>query len=387
MRRAALPEDRIKLVSTIPFVLVHVACLAALLTGVTVEALLLCAVLYFSRIFGIGAGYHRYFAHRTYKTSRAFQFLLALLAQSSAQRGVLWWAAKHRRHHKHSDTELDAHSPVRRGFLYAHLGWFFTPRHNDTELDAIPDFARFPELRWLDRHQYVPPAAVALLSFLIAGWPGLVVGFCWSTVLVWHATFSINSLAHVIGRRRYVTGDESRNNWFLALLTMGEGWHNNHHAYQSSVRQGFRWWEYDPTFYLLRALSWFGLVWDLHAPPRAVIRGEQRLGQTVIEKAARQVAASLPVDRIAAQALAALAQTPSWAELCAQARRARQHTGAFLAELSLPHVPSVEEIRLHAERRLAHTPSLDQIAHRARQIVLDAIALYLLQEAEAAAGA
>jgi stearoyl-CoA desaturase (delta-9 desaturase) len=384
MARPVSPEDRVDLLSTVPFLLVHLACLAAFLTGVTDEALLLCAALYVLRIFGIGAGYHRYFAHRTYKTSRAFQFLLAFLSQSSAQRGVLWWAAKHRRHHKHSDTELDSHSPVRRGFLYAHLGWFFTPRHNDTELDAIPDFARFPELRWLDRHPYLPAAATALLSFLLAGWPGLVVGFCWSTVLVWHATFSINSLAHVIGRRRYVTGDESRNNWFLALLTMGEGWHNNHHAYQSSVRQGFRWWELDPTFYLLRALSWLGLVWDLHAPPRTVVRGEHRLGHTVIEKAARQVAASLPIERIAAQALAALVPTPGWAELCAQARRARRHASDFLAELPLPHVPSVEEIRLHAERRLARTPSLDQIAQRARQIVLDAITLRLLQEAEAA---
>jgi stearoyl-CoA desaturase (delta-9 desaturase) len=385
MQRTPAVEDRVDLLSMVPFLLVHLACLAAILTGVTLEALLLCAALYVARIFGIGAGYHRYFSHRTYKTGRVFQFLLALLAQSSAQRGVLWWAAKHRRHHKHSDTELDAHSPVRRGFLYAHLGWFFTPRHNDTEIGAIADFARFPELRWLDRHPYFPAAALAGLCFALAGWPGLVVGFCWSTVLVWHATFSINSLAHVFGRRRYVTGDESRNNWFLALLTMGEGWHNNHHAYQSSVRQGFRWWEYDPTFYVLRALSWLGLVWDLHAPPRAVVRGEQRLGSSVIEKAARQVAASLPVDRLAAQAAAALAQTASWTELCARARAARAHAAAFLAELPLPDVPSVEEIRHHAERRLARTPSLDQIAHRARQIVADAIALHLLQEAEAAA--
>lgn len=386
-RRAAHPEDRVELLSMVPFLLVHVACFAAFFTGVTTEALILGAVLYFARIFGIGAGYHRYFAHRTYKTSRAFQFVLALLAQSSAQRGVLWWASKHRRHHKHSDTELDAHSPVRRGFFYAHLGWFFTPRHDATELETIPDFARFPELRWLDRHPYLPAVALAAVTFLLAGWPGLVVGFCWSTVLVWHATFSINSLAHVIGRRRYVTGDESRNNWFLALLTMGEGWHNNHHAYQSSVRQGFRWWEYDPTFYLLKGLSWLGIVWDLHAPPHAVVRGEQRLGLNVIEKAAHQVAASLSAERIAAQVLAAVAPTPLWAELCAQARRAREHAAMRLAELPLPHVPSVEEIRRHAERRLARTPSLDQIAHRARQILVDAVAVRLLREAEAASTA
>jgi len=189
----------------------------------------------------------------------------------------------------------------------------------------------------------------------------------------------------VIGRRRYVTGDESRNSWFLALLTMGEGWHNNHHAYQSSVRQGFRWWEYDPTFYLLKCLSWLGIVWDLRAPPHAVIRGEQRLGLNVIEKAAHQVAASLSAERIAAQVLAAIAPTPLWAELCTQARRAREHAAMRLAELPLPHVPSIEEIRRHAERRLARTPSLDQIAHRARQILVDAVAVRLLREAEASA--
>ena len=379
------PADDVVYPSAIPFLLVHLACFAAIWTGVTVEALVLCAVLYVVRIFAIGAGYHRYFAHRAYKTSRVAQFLLAVLAQTSAQRGVLWWAAKHRKHHKHSDTELDVHSPRRHGFLYAHVGWIFSARHDPTDYDAIPDFARYPELVWLDRspYQYLPATVTAVLCWLIAGWPGLVVGFCWSTVLVWHATFSINSLAHVVGRRRYVTGDDSRNNWFLAIVTMGEGWHNNHHAYQSSVRQGFRWWEYDPTFYILKALSWTGLVWALHGPPESVVRGEQRLGRNVIEKTARQLAASFPVERIAAQTREALAQTPSWAELQARVRTARSQAEAFLAELHLPHVPSSEEIRRYAEQRLARTPSLDEITRRTRQILLESISVRLLQEAEA----
>jgi stearoyl-CoA desaturase (Delta-9 desaturase) len=383
--RPADPADEIDYLSMVPFLLVHAACFAAFYTGVTIEAVFLCVVLYVLRIFGIGAGYHRYFSHRTYKTSRVFQFLLALLSQTSSQRGALWWASKHRRHHRHSDTVLDAHSPSQHGFLRAHFLWFFTDRHNNTELEAIADFARFPELRWLDRYHYVPPAALGVLCWAIAGWPGVVVGFCWSTVLLWHGTFTINSLAHVFGRRRYVTGDDSRNNWLLALITMGEGWHNNHHAYQSSVRQGFRWWEYDPTFYVLKALSWIGIVWDLHSPPAAVLRGEQRLGQNVIEKAARQVAASLPIDRITERALAALAHTPSWAELRERALAATHNAEAFLAELSLPHVPTLEEIRRHAEQRLARTPSLDQIADRARELVAEAISRRLLQAAAAPA--
>jgi stearoyl-CoA desaturase (delta-9 desaturase) len=203
-------------------------------------------------------------------------------------------------------------------------------------------------------------------------------------VLVWHATFSINSLAHTTGRRRYVTGDDSRNNWFLAILTMGEGWHNNHHAYQSSVRQGFRWWEYDPTFYILKILSWLGIVWDLRSPPEAVIRGEQRLGQSVIEKAARQLAASFPVEQIAARAHEALMHTPKWAELQSYGRSARRQAEALLADLHLPHVPTVEEIRSYAEQRLAETPSIEEIARRTRQILLDAISLRLLEKAEAA---
>ncbi|HLT03282.1 MAG TPA: acyl-CoA desaturase [Geminicoccaceae bacterium] len=373
--------DDIVYPAAVPFLLVHLACLAALWTGVTAEALVLCAALYVLRIFAIGAGYHRYFAHRAYKTSRAFQFLLGFLAQTSAQRGVLWWAAKHRQHHRHSDTALDVHSPRLHGFFRAHVGWIFTPRHGPTDYAAIADFARYPELVWLDRHPYLPAALLGLLSFLIAGWPGLVVGFCWSTVLVWHATFAINSVAHLAGRRRYVTGDDSRNNWLLAILTMGEGWHNNHHAYQSSVRQGFRWWEYDPTFYLLKALSWLGVVWDLQSPPAAVVRGEQRLGRKVIDKVARQLAGAFPIERIAAQAHETLAHMPSWAELHSRGRAARAHAEAFLAEIHLPHLPSVEEIRAFAEERLARTASLDDIARRTRQILLEALAVRLLDQA------
>lgn len=375
------PDD-VAYPSGIAFLLIHLACFAVFWTGVTPRALLLAVALYLLRIFAIGAGYHRYFAHRAFRTGRVFQFCLAFLAQTSAQRGILWWAAHHRRHHKYSDTELDVHSPVLRSFLYAHVGWIFVPRNDATDYAAVRDLARYQELVWLDRHPYLPPAVLALATWLIAGPPGLVVGFCCSTVVLWHATFCINSLAHVVGRRRYVTGDESRNNWLLALLTMGEGWHNNHHAYQVSVRQGFRWWEYDPTYYALRALSWLGLVWDLHVPPKAVVRGEQRLGQVVIDKVASQLALSFPVNLIANQVLEVLARSPSWIELKTRLLSARMQAEAFWSEIDMPQVPTLDEVRRYARARLAQTPSLDDIAVSARRRLLDLVHSRLVEAAQ-----
>ncbi len=279
-----------------PFLLVHLGCLAVIWTGVTWSAVSLGVALYLVRMFGIGAGYHRYFSHRAFATGRGFQFALAALAQSSAQSSVLWWASRHRHHHRHSDTEEDTHSALRDGFWYSHIGWIFDRRHRDVDLEQIDDLARFPELLWLHRHEFVPAVALAAACFALAGWSGLVVGFLWSTVGVYHSTFCINSLAHMTGSRRYVTGDGSRNNVWLALLTLGEGWHNNHHACQSSARQGFRWWEIDPTFYGLWILSKLGMVWDLKAPPAALLRNEHRLGARVVDRAAAQLLARLDAD-------------------------------------------------------------------------------------------
>lgn len=250
--------------SAIPFLLVHLSCFAAIWSGVSWRALALCAVLYGLRMFGVTAGYHRYFSHRAFATSRAFQFVLALLAQSSAQSSVLWWAANHRHHHRFSDTEHDLHSPLHRGFFYSHVGWLFVRRNQKTDLVQIEDLARFPELRWLHRFALAPAIFLGVLSFAIAGWSGLVVGFAWSTVLVWHATFCINSLAHVRGRARYVTGDGSRNNALLALITLGEGWHNNHHAHPTSARHGLAWYEFDPSWLLIRVLMKLGVAKSVH---------------------------------------------------------------------------------------------------------------------------
>jgi stearoyl-CoA desaturase (delta-9 desaturase) len=362
--------------SAIPFVLVHLACLGAIWSGVTWQAVVLAVVLYWGRIFAIGAGYHRYFSHRAYSTSRVFQFILAFASQSTFQKSVLWWAAKHRHHHLHSDTELDVHSPRHTSFWYSHVGWIFARRHDSFDMVKVDDLARFPELMWLHRHERWPAYTLAGLSFLIAGWPGLFVGFFCSTCLVFHATFCINSLAHVSGRKRYVTGDDSRNNWLLAIFTMGEGWHNNHHACQSSVRQGFFWWEYDPTYYLLKALSWTGLVWDLKSPPQTILRNEQRLGSRVIDRAARQLAASFNSEWIAGAVASALG-SGSLVALQERLAAAQHQAMEVLANAHLPHLPTRAECAARARAMFARTPSVDEIVDRAYGLVLDAISARL----------
>ena len=365
-------HDDIIYPSAIPFILVHLGCFAAIWTGVTWQALALCVTLYWLRIFAIGAGYHRYFSHRSYSTSRAFQFVLAFMSQTTTQKSVIWWASKHRHHHLYSDTGHDVHSPRHHGFIYSHLGWIFSRKHDEPDFAKVSDLTRYPELMWLHKFEVLPAVLLAGLCFLLAGWSGLVVGFLWSTVLVYHATFCINSLAHVSGRKRYVTGDDSRNNWLLAVFTMGEGWHNNHHAYQSSVRQGFKWWEIDPTYYLLCAMSWIGLVWDLKTPPEPVLRNEQRLGAKVINRAAEELAARFNSERIAA-AIAATLHTPELSALQETLARAHHLTSEILKTLPVPHIPSREEFRLEAKAMFARTPSLDEIVDRAHELLIASV--------------
>jgi stearoyl-CoA desaturase (delta-9 desaturase) len=355
--------------SAIPFVVVHLSCFAAIWSGVSLKALALCGALYGLRMFGVCAGYHRYFSHRAFATSRLGQFVLAVLAQSSAQSSVLWWAAKHRHHHRFSDTEHDLHSPLHRSFLYSHLGWLFDRPNRDTDMVQVEDLARFPELRWLHRFELAPAISLALLSFAIAGWSGLVVGFLWSTVLVYHATFCINSLAHVRGRVRYVTGDGSRNNALLALLTLGEGWHNNHHAFQSSARQGFRWWEFDPTYYVLLGLARLRLVWDLKSPPPNVVANTHPLGSRVVQRAAEQLASAFNADMIAVAVRSALPEF-SVAELQARLAEARQTAGDELKAFCHTAIPSREAVLAKARSCLPRTPSLDEIVDRAHALVL-----------------
>lgn len=267
-RGAAIRQPQMEItVNTIALILLHVACIAAIWTGVHWHDLALMVVLYAVRMFGVTAGYHRYFSHRTYKMGRVSQFLMAFLAMSSAQKGIIWWAWHHRHHHRYSDTAEDVHSPRQQGFFWSHIGWIISNRWRAFEPEKVKDLMRFPELRFLQKYELLPPVLLGLATLLLFGWSGLVVGFVWSTVLLYHGTFTINSLAHVIGKRRYETSDDSRNNWFLALITLGEGWHNNHHRYQSSTRQGFYWWEIDLSYYGLKLLEKLRLVWDLREPP------------------------------------------------------------------------------------------------------------------------
>jgi len=268
------------------FVGIHVMCLWAFLIEVRLEWILLAIGSYYLRMFGVTAGYHRYFAHRSYKTSRVFQFLLAFLAMTSAQKGVLWWAAHHRHHHNYSDQKEDFHSPLRRGFWYSHVGWILSADHVQADLNLVRDIQRYPEICFLSRFYFIPPYLYALLIYFLWGFPGLVWGFFISTTALYHCTFFINSLTHMVGHVRYASDDGSKNSFILSILCCGEGWHNNHHHYQSAVNQGWFWWEVDVSYYVLMFLSWFGVVWDLRTPPEHVkartmaIEREQPIGGT-----------------------------------------------------------------------------------------------------------
>lgn len=258
-------------VRVLPFLGMHLACLGVIWVGASWTAVGVAAGLYVARMFAITGFYHRYFSHRTYETSRPMQLVFAVLGASCVQRGPLWWAAHHRKHHRVADTEADVHSPRQHGFWWSHMGWITSPENFPTDLNQVPDLARYPELRFLDRFDIVVPLLLALTLFLIGGAQLLVWGFFISTVVLFHCSCFINSLAHQLGRRRFPTDDDSKNSLLLSLITFGEGWHNNHHWYPGAARQGFYWWEVDLTFYGLWLLSRFGIIKNLHAVPARVL--------------------------------------------------------------------------------------------------------------------
>ena len=261
-------DYKIRWVSTGPFWAVHiVAVIGVIMLGWSWAGFGVAVAFYYLRMFGITAGYHRYFSHRSFKAGRGMQFFLAFLGTLSVQKGVLWWAAHHRDHHKYSDMPEDIHSPLQRGFWWSHAHWILVRKHDVTKWDNIRDMAKFPELRFLNNFHFPISIGLAVVLYAVGGFWWLIWGYMVSTTLLWHGTFTINSFAHMIGSRRYNTTDTSRNNLILALLTMGEGWHNNHHYYQRSVSQGFYWWEIDMSYYILKMLSWVGLVSDLQKIP------------------------------------------------------------------------------------------------------------------------
>jgi stearoyl-CoA desaturase (delta-9 desaturase) len=282
--------DKVEFMRIIPFILLHVGCLAVFLTGWSWFAVGTAIFLYLVRMFAITGFYHRYFSHKTFQTSRVAQFVFAVIGATAVQRGPLWWSYQHRHHHRHSDDEEDVHSPTLRGFWWSHVGWITSARNFPTDYSQVRDLTKYPELVFLNRFDSLVPAlfAVALFTlghFLnvfcpslgVTSWQLLVWGFFISTTVLFHATSSINSLAHLLGKRRYDTEDNSRNSLLLALITLGEGWHNNHHRYMSATRQGFYWWEIDISYYLLKTLSWTGLIWNLKPVPLAAYENSHPL--------------------------------------------------------------------------------------------------------------
>jgi stearoyl-CoA desaturase (Delta-9 desaturase) len=276
-------SDQFDWFRSIPFLGMHLGVLLVFFVGWSWLAVSIAVFLYALRVFTLTGFYHRYFSHRSFKTWRIVQFAFAWIGCMSVQRGPLWWAAHHRHHHVHSDDPEDLHSPREKGIFWSHMAWFLTPRSNATNYKVIPDFAKYPELRWLDRFDLVPPFVMAALLYgfgeLVAygapeagvtGWQLLVWGFFVSTIACYHVTYLVNSATHLVGTRRYQTKDDSRNHWLVALLTFGEGWHNNHHYYPNSVRQGFFWWEVDLTYYLIRFMGTLGLVWDIKEVPHRI---------------------------------------------------------------------------------------------------------------------
>ena len=299
--------DRVDWIRCLPFIILHAGCFAVFWVGVSPIAAWSAVALYFVRMFAVTGIYHRYFSHKTYSTSRAGQFFLALWGGTTVQRGGLWWAYHHRHHHQHSDEAEDAHSPHVHGFWWSHIGWITSRRNFPTDYSKVKDLAKFPELVWLNRFDTVVPILFAFALYGLGvlletyapglgtnGWQMLVWGFFISTTALFHGTSCINSMAHLMGKRRFNTSDDSRNSFILALICLGEGWHNNHHRYQSSTRNGFYWWEIDITYYGLKALSYTGLIWGLKPVPQSIMEEAARADHLASIAAAQSAAHTHP---------------------------------------------------------------------------------------------
>lgn len=335
----------------LPFLLLQTSVLLVFTTYFSWTGVALCVLSYLIRMFAITGFYHRYFSHRTYAMGRPMQFLAALLGATATQKGALWWAAHHRQHHKASDTAADPHNS-HEGFWHAHWMWFLYRESAEIEFARIPELARYPELRLLDRLWYVPPILMGLGLFAVGGWHWVVWGYFVATFLLSNGTYTINSLMHYWGRQRFYTGDESRNHWFLALLTLGEGWHNNHHRYQAATRNGFFWYELDPTYYLLKLMSYMGLVRDLKPVPDKIME-EARLNRHLRREAKNEGTIFLP-SQLGVRDL--LVQMPFSAqgfvaENLARVRGDMQGLGNFLAQRGDELGADVRALRSHIAER------------------------------------
>ncbi len=339
---APAPLQKIKVSAATGFILVHALALGVFYLGFSWKGVILCLASYVIRMFAVTAGFHRYFSHRTYKLNRFWQLCMAVLAMTSAQKGVLWWASNHRHHHKYSDMPEDLHSPMQSGFFWSHIGWILSAERSDTDLSRIPDLAKFPELRWLEKNQYVPTMLYAVALSFAFGPVGLFYGYFLSTVLLWHGTFSINSVMHVFGRRVFDTTDDSRNSMIMALITLGEGWHNNHHFYPGSAAQGHLWWQIDVSYYGLWIGSKLGIVKDLREVPERLRQSATKASKGTKERfdAAVHSASDMLAERIEALSV-------RWASAKDSATVAANHA---VAELEIKRQNTAAQLeRLQAE--------------------------------------
>ncbi|HEU5080238.1 MAG TPA: acyl-CoA desaturase [Opitutaceae bacterium] len=345
--------DRVDWVRCIPFIVLHLGCLGVIWVGASPFAVCAAVAMYFLRMFAVTGVYHRYFSHKTYSTTRVGQFLLALWGGTTVQRGPLWWAYHHRHHHQHSDEEEDAHSPHVHGFWWSHIGWITSRRNFPTDYTKVKDLVKYPELVFLNRFDAIVPFAYALLTFWVGkglehfapglhtnGWQMLVWAFFISTTALFHGTSCINSMAHLMGRRRFKTTDDSRNSFILAIITLGEGWHNNHHRYQSATRNGFYWWEIDPTYYGLKFLSWTGLIWGFKAVPKSVLdegaRAEHEASVAAAQKAALVHPEYSSLKKMVPAAAAIAIATVQAADMNLPGKKENAAVHKDVSELSMP---------------------------------------------------
>jgi stearoyl-CoA desaturase (delta-9 desaturase) len=354
---AHLPPHTVRPTAVAGFLLVHLAAVAGVaVLGFSWKGVALCIASYYLRMFAITAGFHRYFSHRSFRLARVPQFLLALLGQTAAQKGVLWWASNHRHHHKYSDRPEDIHSPVQNGFWWSHIGWILSGLYDETDFSRIPDLAKYSELRWLNRNQYGATLIYALGLYLAFGWTGLIYGYFLSTVLLWHGTFTINSLMHLFGRRVFPTADQSRNSMLFALITMGEGWHNNHHYYPSSAAQGFRWWQVDASFYLLWLGEKIGVVKGLRRAPSLAVTQALALARSKLEVTVETSSQAMDDDPLAQltarwEALGDAARVTAHQAL-ADLEAARQRAAQRLDALQTDYAAALARAETAASQRL-----------------------------------
>ncbi len=225
---------------------------------------------------GICLGYHRYFTHKSYATPKVIQYLLAICGCMAGEAGPIAWVAAHRYHHTYSDTDQDPHSPLK-GFLWSHFTWLFGRENFLASYDSYkkycPDMIKDKFIVFLDRYHMLPVLFLTGILYAMGGWSFVVWGIFVRSLIVYHSTWLVNSASHIWGYRTYKTTDASRNNWWVAILAFGEGWHNNHHAFQRSARHGFHWWEFDITYRTIQILWVLGLASEIHLPVQSIATG------------------------------------------------------------------------------------------------------------------